>query len=203
MIRPFPSFVAVAFAIVMALVGPATAQEGYLLRAGDTLRVEVLEDPALNRSVLIAPDGRIAVPLAGGVKASGRTVDAVQADLASRLAPNFASPPNVYVALERQKEARVSTGGTAAAAPGIEIFVMGEASKPGRLEVKPGTTVLQLFAQMGGFTKFAATKRIQLRRGDTTWLLNYKAIEAGSSTAGSTVLSSGDVIVVPQRKLFE
>lgn len=190
-------------ATVMSLVvsGAAIAQ-GYGVRAGDTLRIEVLEDPTLNRSVLVAPDGRISVPLAGGIRASGRTVEAIQQDLATRLAPNFATTPTVYVALERQREVRPSSN-AAAAAPTIDIFVMGEAAKAGKVEVAPGTTVLQLFAQMGGFSKFAATKRIQLRRGNEIFLINYKAIEAGTSQQGATVLAEGDVIVIPQRKLFE
>jgi hypothetical protein len=33
--------------------------------------------------------------------------------------------------------------------------------------------------------------------------LNYDAIEAGTSTNGNTTLKAGDVIVIPQRKLFE
>jgi polysaccharide export outer membrane protein len=80
---------------------------------------------------------------------------------------------------------------------------MGEAATPGKLELKRGTTLLQAFAQMGGFSPFAATKRVQLRRGGQITTLSYDAIERGTSTAGSTVLQDGDVIVVPQRKLFE
>ena len=41
---------------------------------------------------------------------------------------------------------------------------MGEAANPGKLDVKRGTTLLQAFAQMGGFSPFAATKRVQLHR---------------------------------------
>jgi polysaccharide export outer membrane protein len=68
--------------------------------------------------------------------------------------------------------------------------------------------VLQLFAEMGGFSKFAATKRIQLRRtlqdgSEKTYIFNYDAIEQGTSKAGSTVVHKGDVILVPQRRLFE
>jgi polysaccharide export outer membrane protein len=188
-------------AAVMAIFTATTltAQTGYAVRAGDTLRIEVLEDATLNRSALVAPDGRISVPLAGGIRAAGRTVEDIQSDLSTRLAPSFATPPTVYVALEGQKE--VSSGPFTAAT--IDIFVMGEAASPGKLAVTPGTTMLQLFAQMGGFSKFAATKRIQLRRGDQAWGISYPAIEAGTSTLGSTVLADGDVIVIPQRKLFE
>lgn len=186
---------------LLALAATAQTGTGYQLRAGDVLRVEVVEDAGLNRAALIAPDGRITLPLAGSVQASGRTVEAVQADLVQRLTGSFAAPPTVFVSIERLAERQAPTGGGAAAT--IDIFVVGEAGKPGLLAVKPGTTVLQAFAMMGGFTKFAATKRVQLRRGAETFALDYKAIEAGTSAAGSTVLVTGDVIVVPERRLFE
>jgi polysaccharide biosynthesis/export protein len=202
MIRSFTSLLTLAFACLSLFAGAAAAQD-YKLRAGDTIRIEVLEDQTINRSLLIAPDGRVSLPLAGVVSAAGRSIESLQAELVSRLAPSFASPPTVYVALEKQKDPRPSTGGVAAAPVGTGVYILGEAGKPGRLEVKPGTTLLQLFSQMGGFTKFAATKRIQLRRGNQIFLFDYKAIEAGTSNAGSTTISDGDVIVVPQRKLFE
>lgn len=196
------SLVAAAFVLAGLLAAPAAAQDGYRLRSGDVLRIEVLEDASLNRAVLVAPDGRVSLPMAGALVAGGRTVEQVQADLAGRLAPNFAAPPTVFVSLERVAEPRAATGGPAAKKL-IGIYVMGEAAKPGRLEIEPQTTVLQAFAQMGGFTKFAAKKRIQLRRDGKTFPLNYSAIEAGTSTAGATQLQEGDVIVVPQRRLFE
>ncbi len=80
---------------------------------------------------------------------------------------------------------------------------MGEGANPGRMDVERGTTLLQAFAQMGGFSPFAATKRIQLRRAGKTYVIDYTAIEAGTSTAGATVMQRGDVILVPQRRLFE
>lgn len=185
----------------VAAAAPALAQ-GYQVRPGDILKIEVLEDPSLNRSVLVAPDGRISMPMVGNLKVAGQSVDSVAAGLASKMAGNFAAPPNVSVALERLAE-RTGGGGVAAAPATIDVYVMGQAGKAGRMQLAPGTTVLQAFAEMGGFSKFAATKRIQLRRGTTTYKLNYDMIEAGTSTDGSTVLKDGDVIVVPQRKLFE
>jgi polysaccharide export outer membrane protein len=132
-------------------------------------------------------------------------VGEVQSDLAAMLAPNFAATPNVFVSIERIVE---TTQQGASAPATVDIFVMGEAANPGRVEVAPGTTVLQFFAEMGGFSNFAATKRIQLRRTDSSgaekvYLINYDAIEEGTSKNGATVLRDGDVIVVPQRRLFE
>jgi polysaccharide export outer membrane protein len=200
------------FAILLTCLGlmatSAVAQDLYRVQAGDTLRIEVIEDPSLNRSVLVAPDGRINIPLAGFIVAAGRPVGAIQNDLALRLEENFAVTPNVFVAVERVFEPRIEPPAPPAAPRTIDIYVLGEVGAPGLKQVAPGTTVLQFFAQMGGFTRFAATKRVQLRRTDasgaeTIYPLNYDAIEAGTSPNGSAVLVDGDVIMVPQRRLFE
>jgi polysaccharide export outer membrane protein len=184
------------------------AQDSYLIRPGDSLRIEVLEDETLNRTTLVAPDGRITLPLAGSIKASGRGVEQVQADLATRLTSNFAAKPNVFVSLERLAEKTPSRGGNATGRT-IDVYVVGEAAKSGKLAVSQRTTLLQLFSEMGGFSKFAATKRIQLRRTDPktraekVYMFNYDAIERGENNGGNTRLMDGDVILVPQRKLFE
>lgn len=197
-------------AMLLAILSPGAAlAQGYGVSPGDTLRIEVLEDPSLNRSVLVAPDGRISVPQAGSLRASGRTVEAIQSDLTARLADSFAVRPNVYVGLEQLAPRQPAAPRTPTPAPVIGVYVMGEVAKAGRLEVAPGTNVLQLFAVMGGFTKFAALKRIQLRRTDPktgvpmVYKLNYAAIEAGATNGGQATLMDGDVIVVPQRRLFE
>lgn len=206
--RLFHAILAGLFALPILFTAPAMAQAGYKIRAGDMLRIEVLEDESLNRTTLVLPDGRIALPLAGGVQAAGRSIEAVQADITTRLAANFATPPNVFVSIEQLAEMAVASS-AAAEDPTIGIYVMGEVARPGKLAVAPGTTVLQLFAEMGGFSNFAATKRIQLRRTDkasgkeTIYTFNYKAMEAGTSKAGATVVTEGDVILVPQRRLFE
>ena len=197
--------------LLAAMTAPVAAQDGgYLIRPGDTLKIEVLEDPGLNRSVLVSPDGRINLPLMGTVRVSGKTIEAVQSEISARLSANFAAPPNVYASIESVavRTAGGGAGGTRTAAT-VDIYVIGEGAKSGKLSVAPGTTVLQFFAEMGGFSKFAATKRIHLRRSDartgqeTSYLINYDAIESGTSKMGATVLRKGDVIVIPQRKLFE
>ncbi len=176
--------------------------QDYRLRAGDTVQIEVLEDNSLNRSALVLPDGQISIPLVGSVPAAGRSLAAVQADLASRLAPNFATEPTVFVTMGSLAERVPSTPRT------IDVFILGAANTPGKISVSPGTTLLQAIAQAGGLSPFAAKKRVQLRRVDKAgneqvYTMNYDAIEQGAVSGGSTRLADGDVIVVPQRKLFE
>lgn len=202
----FKLLAALVAASLMTVSG-AVAQDGYRIQSGDVLRIEVLEDPTLGRAALVTPDGRISLPLAGNVMARGRSVEQVQSDLADRLASNFAVRPNVFVSL--QSLGAQAAPGAVAARDLISVYVLGEAARPGRLDVEAGTTLLQLFAQMGGFSDFAARKRVQLRRTDpqsgkeTVYSFNYKMIERGESNSGSTVMADGDVVVIPQRGLFE
>lgn len=188
-----------ALLVIPFMADPGLAQD-YRLRPGDTVQVEVLEDTTLNRSAMVLPDGQISLPLTGSVRAAGRTLAQIQADLATRLAPNFAEPPTVFVTLASLAE-RVT-----APARTIDIFILGAANTPGRVEVPPGTTVLQAIAAAGGLSPFAATKRLQLRRIDKSgsesiYRIDFDAIERGASN--TTRLVDGDVIVVPQRRLFE
>lgn len=197
-----------AFFAVLAMapfLAAAVHAQDYRVRAGDVLQIEVLEDSTLNRTAIVLPDGQISLPLVGSVQAAGRSLSQVQADLATRLAPSFATPPTVYVTLNALAE-RVPS--TPSAPRMIDVFVMGAANSPGRIEVSPGTTFLQAIAQAGGLSPFAAKKRIQLRRTDKSgnekiYRLNYDAIEQGTGTGATTKLVDGDVIIVPQRKLFE
>jgi polysaccharide biosynthesis/export protein len=189
--------------LLVPFMGLATSAQEYKLRAGDVVQIEVLEDATLNRSAIVLPDGRISLPLAGSVRVAGRTIGEVQSELSARLASGFATPPTVFVSVDSLAERA-----PAAAPRTIDIFVLGAANAPGRIEVSPGTTLLQAIAQAGGLSPFAAKKRIQLRRVDKSgnenvYRLNFDAIENGEASGGTTRLVDGDVIVIPQRKLFE
>jgi polysaccharide export outer membrane protein len=186
--------------------GSVSAQTNYQLTPGDTLTIEVLEDPSLNRQVLVLPDGSISLPLAGAVAAGGRTTAQAADAIAGALAPNFATSPTVSVAVTNVAPSRATGGGGTAS---IDIYLMGEIEGAGKVSVDRGTTLLQALAQAGGFTRFAATKRIQLRRTDkrtgeqSVYNVDFRAIERGESGMGGTVLADGDVILVPERRLFE
>ena len=198
------------YRVIIALIATfaasvASAQTDFRIGPGDTVRIEVLEDPSLNREVLVLPDGSLSFPLAGAVRAGGQTTTQLESSLASALAPNFATSPTVSVSV-----AGIAPRGGTGAPRQIDIYIMGEVENGGGLlEVDRGTTVLQALALSGGFTRFAATKRIQLRRTDpstgqqSVYNIDYRAIEQGASNIGNSVLADGDVIIVPERRLFE
>ena len=189
--------------LLLPVLSLAVSAQDYRVRAGDVLQIEVLEDATLNRSAIVLPDGQITLPVAGTIRVAGRSIDQVQADLVARLAPNFASPPTVFVTLSALAERREPEPERT-----ISIYVLGAANTPGKVEVSPGATFLQAIAQAGGPSAFAAKKRIQLRRIDKSgteqvYKLDLDAIERGTSGDGITRLKEGDVIFIPQRRLFE
>lgn len=185
----------------------AYAQSEYSIRSGDTLAVEVLEDPSLNRSLLVLPNGTITFPFAGSVQAGGRSPDDVAGSIAAGISSNFAAAPTVFVTVQALRPVVESQG--AQVGPTIDVFMLGEIGAPGQKRIERGTTVLQALSTSGGFTRFAATKRILLRRSNprtgeqTVSRINYNAIANGASVGSDIVLADGDVIIVPERRLFE
>ena len=188
-----------ALALLMAAPMAFAQGAGYRIQPGDELAVTVLEDETLNRQTLVLPDGRISVPLAGSVQAAGQTVEAVERTIADQLASNFAVRPNVFVSVVTVNE----EGAT------FPIYVLGRVGEPGVREVEVGTTLLQAISLAGGFDRFAATKRIQLRRMDPQsgqeqlYVFNYNAVERGAGIEAMITLREGDVVLVPERRLFE
>ena len=182
----------------------AHAQGAFTVRPGDTLAIEVLEDPQLNREVLVLPDGSINFPFAGSLRVAGRSVSQVESAIESAIAPNFASTPNVFVTVQTLRDTDEDDDG-----PMIDVFFLGEVNAPGAQEVPRGTTFLQALAVGGGLTPFAAEKRVQLRRispktGRSQLVkINYRALTRGAGISRDIVLSDGDVILVPSRGLFE
>lgn len=201
----------ITFVVSSSLLGSSLAlaapQESgkYKINVNDTLTVEVLEDSSLNRALLVAPDGRITLPLAGTFSVHDKTIEEITNIIAKRLASNFAVEPTVIVTLQDvsdlgQQETTVE-GGL------ITVYALGDVLTPGPILVRDGTNLLQALSLVGGFSRFAATKRIQLRRSESQTEeiieINYNAITKGQSNAGLIQMQDGDVILVPQRHLFE
>jgi polysaccharide export outer membrane protein len=199
---------AIWLALILAMVPPALAQDPYRLQAGDVVEITVIEDPNLNRRVLVGPDGRISLPLAGSVVAAGRTLAEVQSSVQSGLAGNFVRPPTVSASL-------VALGPPPL--PELEeeelelfsVYVLGEVNRPGRYDYESDEpiSVLQALALAGGPGVFADRDAIQVRNledgAEKIRIFDYDAVEKGLGATLATALSDGAVIVVPERGLFD
>jgi polysaccharide biosynthesis/export protein len=169
------------------------------LQPGDTLQISVWQDPKLNRQVVVGPDGMIAFPLAGHIKAEGITPQSLEGLLRSRLKKNYTGQLDVTVSL-------AAVNPTEASASKPRVYISGEVLKPGPILLKPPINIAQAVALAGGVSPFAASKRIQVHRiingVETVLLFDYKAFQAGEP-GENIMLRNGDVIIVPERGLLE
>jgi len=164
---------------------PALNDE-YKLGPGDKLRIEVYKDPQLSQSVQVRPDGKITLPLIGDIEATGHTPIEMRDSIAKQLKEYVTNPTVTVIVVE---------------ALASKVYVMGEVTHPGTMEMHGPTTILQALAMAGGFKEFANTKDVKVLRpnGDKgavqTIKFNYKDMLNGD--AKPFYLRSGDTVVVP------
>ena len=173
------------------------------LKSGDNLSISVLQDPKLDRNVVVDPSGEIAFPLAGHIRARGLTPQALENILKAKLKSNYK---------DDNLDVTIAVANSPKDIPEDDlkpkIFITGEVVRPGSYVVRQPTTLMQAIALAGGIGPFAAKQHIQVRRrgagGDETiFMFNYKAYEAGADLEGNIRLRAGDVIMVPERGLFD
>jgi polysaccharide biosynthesis/export protein len=157
----------------------------YRIARGDKLRVEVYKDDYLSQSVQVRPDGRITLPLAGDVMASGLTPIELKDRLATALKEFVANPVVTVIVVEVMEPV---------------VYVMGEVNQPGSVPMRGAMTVLQALAVAGGFKEFANSGGIRILRRSSdgatveTIPFNYQ----NAVRKGTTVfLREGDTVVVP------
>ena len=109
------------------------------------------------------------------------------------------------VIIDRPGEIGAETA--AAEGSGIQVFLRGKVSRPGRYTVAPvgerPPTVLEAILQAGGPTRFAYKKKAYILRRTSDGRLSridtdLLAIESGR--AKDVPIATGDIIVVPEKK---
>lgn len=129
---------------------PATAgQAEYRLGPEDVIEIFVWKEPELATTVVIRPDGRISLPLADELEASGKTVAELQQEITARLS-KYVQQPVVNVMVKQVNS--------------LKISVLGEVRKPDVYKIKNRVTVLDAIAMAGGFTDLARPNRVILLR---------------------------------------
>lgn len=207
-----PRFIISSCAFIALMLGAMFAQGGaveaqnaapdggpYRFGPGDSVDVTVLEDPSLNRQVLILPDGRISLPIVGTIDAAGKTPEELAARIRSGLGKVFVSPPTVTAAAIGLSEDSLKEEPEA-------IYVVGEVRNPGAFAFEKPMNVMQALSLAGGPGPFAARARIQVHRtvNDvvTVETFDYDALEDGRPGTLGPELQDGDVVIVPERSLF-
>lgn len=118
------------------------------LSVGDVLRLTYPGAVELNQTVKIQPDGKIGLPMVGGVTAAGRSPSTLQSTLTELYRPHL-NDSSVFVNIEQ---------------PAASVYVSGEVSNPGKVVLDRPITALEGVMEVGGFSKFANPKKVYVIR---------------------------------------
>lgn len=141
----------VAPAVAADAAKPVIAAAEYRLGPEDVIDVFVWKEPELTTTAVVRPDGKISLPLANELLASGKTAVELRAEIIERL-NQFVTQPVVSVMVKQVNS--------------LKISVLGEVRKPDIYRIKQRVTVLEAIAMAGGFTDLAKpTKVVILRNG--------------------------------------
>ena len=132
---------------------------------------------------IVDNSGNITVPYAGAVRAAGRSIPDIQADVVERLR-NRAIEPQVLITLKDQKATQVS--------------VLGDVNGPSRFPINPsGDRVLDVIAKAGGPKYPGYESYVTLQRGGKEGTELFTALV--DRPADNVYVRAGDIIVVSRR----
>jgi polysaccharide export outer membrane protein len=186
---------ALVASLYLATGASAQASAEYRINPGDELEIFVWGEERLQRPVRVLPDGSFAFPLAGTIKAEGRTAPEIAAAISERIKGNYRSAvPDVTV--------------TVRDAAGSRFYVVGKVRTPGGYTIGRRVNVVQALSLAGGTAEFAdidnaiilrqtaqgqSVERVRL----SDVLRGSRGLSAGPQAIPLPTLGSGDVLVIP------
>jgi polysaccharide export outer membrane protein len=175
--------------LAMFLLSPVSAVENkgnsdYRIGKNDVIEISVYNEPDLNKTLRVSPEGTINFPLLGNIKVIDLTAKELEANITDKLAGDYLVNPQVTVFIREFSK----------------VSILGQVNKPGAYEFKSGTTVIHAIALAGGFSEGANPERVKLIR-EENGVKNTQIIDTFSITNemygdNDVLLLPGDVIVV-------
>jgi polysaccharide biosynthesis/export protein len=188
----FPAVLLVTVISLFLSLGNTWAAEGgsygdtYRIQPGDVLDISVWKEEDLVKQVLVRPDGGMSFPLAGDIKAAGKSVADLQEIITERLTKYIPDPMVTVATLKLD---------------GNKIYVIGKVARPGEFLANRYMDVVQALSVAGGMTPYSAANKITILRRENGKQVSipfrYGDIEKGQDLEQNIILQSGDVVVVP------
>lgn len=185
-------------AIVMAVTGLSAiaqpkAQPDYPLGAGDSLRIQVFQNPDLTIETRVSENGYITFPLIGAVELGGLSIGAAEKKIAGALEKGgFLKQPQVTILLTQIR--------------GNQVSVLGQVNRPGRFPMETANTrVTDMLANAGGATATGDDVAIVTgaRNGKPfRKLIDIPQLFLVDGAADDIVLQGGDAIYVHRAPVF-
>lgn len=157
----------------------------YLLRPGDTVLLEVFQEPYMTTRQKILEDGTINVGLIGQVRIAGESVSGASAKIAARLNERHLVNPQVTLTVEQYAPRR--------------FVVWGQVRNPGSFTI-PGAESISLpeaIAMAGGNSEIGDLRRVTITRRGMEDRQRIR-INALSPEADNFFIQEGDMIRVSE-----
>ena len=161
--------------------------EDYVIGAGDVLQISVYKEPdASVPSVVVRPDGKVAMPLLREVEVMGMTPMQAEKAITERLSKliNGADVTVIVTAINSKK-----------------VYVVGAVRREGPLAYTYRMSVMQAISEAGGLNDYAKRKKIYILRNENgkeyRLFFNYDEVIRGEKTEQNVQLLPGDTLVIP------
>jgi polysaccharide biosynthesis/export protein len=165
----------------------------YKLRPMDLLKVQVFQEPDLDRELRVSQDFTIVVPLIGSVNIKERTVRDAEQLITDLYQRDYLVNPQINVTVVEYSQRTIN--------------VLGAVNAPGSVLIPPEKTItlLDAIARSGGFSRLANRNKVSLTRSQADGqTINY-TVDADQLVTGDSnnraSIQDGDVIFVPERML--
>ncbi len=172
---------------------PASHYATYKLRPMDLIKLQVFQEPDLDRELRVSQDFTIVVPLVGSVNLKDHTVREAEVLLTDLYDRDYLVNPQINLTVIEYAQRTIN--------------VLGAVNVPGSVQIPPekNLTLLDAIARSGGFSRLANRNRVSLTRTQPDGrTINY-SIDADQLVSGDTnnraPVQDGDVIFVPERIL--
>jgi polysaccharide export outer membrane protein len=163
----------------------SSASDEFRIGPEDRLKIDVWKQPDMSIVTPVRSDGKISVPLAGDIMASGMTPSQLKDKLTIELG-RFVEDPTVSVMVEEINS--------------LKISVAGSVLKPGIYKVGKRVSVVEAISLAGGLDKLADARKIRIIRRsggeEKMYQVDFFAILNGD-TKQNVLLMPGDSVVVP------
>jgi len=172
------------------------SDDKYIIRVGDRVSLQILEDRDAPRSLVVADSGELDVPYVGRVPAADKTCKQLAGELKTQLEKEYYYRATVIIALDL---ANKLLG---------RVYVWGQVHNQGPIDlaVNENLTAGKAILRAGGFADFANKKRVKVVRGagadgtgKRTFELNMVDVLEKGKPEGDVVLQPDDFIIVPSR----
>ncbi|MGC9157837.1 MAG: SLBB domain-containing protein [Terracidiphilus sp.] len=164
-------------------IDQAPAPENMVIGAGDQLRIRIWGQINFSANLVVGREGEIYLPKVGAVHVAGLEFSAVASHLRAAIGR-----------LYRNFDLSVDMG----AIHSIQIYVAGQARRPGEYTVSALATLVDAVFQSGGPSSSGSMRHIELKRaGKVITDFDLYALLVKGDKSGDVQLQAGDVLFIP------